>query len=211
VCAAIAEEAAIEIERMEQDLIAARERLIAARPVPARLPELDRAVAAAAARLAEADQATASTERRLELEERETWLQQAVARGVALLAQAPPAVRRQRLLMLAVEAAAALPVPSCVIEVPADMLQSCDARWIAEVEFRTSKSIAVEHGAHADGCIAVSPDRRLWFDNTVAARIARLEGAWRRALCRRYTSSIEPAPAADGSSTPLVVPADVAV
>ena len=93
------------------------------------------------------------------------------------------------LAALAAEAIAAMDSPSVVVELAEADRAAVTEAWLADVRRRVGRDVAVrvaEKPAAIDGGIIVrSADGRLFYDNSFAARLARLRPGLRRELAAR--------------------------
>jgi vacuolar-type H+-ATPase subunit E/Vma4 len=189
VIAALGDDAAAEVERLERDAAAALERLRAS-PAPGGGGP-DPAPRLAAARRAAAD---------LEADEdwqdivaaaadRDAWIASIVDQGRRAIAGAPDVLAWTA--ALAEDAARALPGSDCIVSVPAAVLPQIDDAWRGGVERRSGKRVTLEAAPFAAGCMARTPDGRITFDNRLDAREARTLPQWRAALARTYESAVE--------------------
>lgn len=182
VVAAIRDEAAAEVERIEQQGAddATRLRTDADN---ASVTIADRAEQLAGARRAVATE-LASIEwegRRGVIEQREAWIAK-VVRG----ASEQWTSDRVTLTALAQDALANLPPLPCAIAVAQKDTIIADEAWCAELAHATGKP-AVTLAPFAQisgGCVAICGD--ITFDNSIEARSRRLESEWRSALSRLY-------------------------
>ncbi len=193
VIAAVRDDVAVDLEALEhqgeRQLAAEREQ---AGGEPATAPDRDRRLASARReareRLAQEDWEDA----RAALEHRERWIADVLARARArLLSPEPGAVRRRRLADLAHEAIAALPGDEARLAVTAGDRPLLDEAWCLDVAARAGKrQIAIETEDIGGGCRARSSDGRLLYDNSIDARVRRLEVAWRAVLGQLYHEAI---------------------
>jgi vacuolar-type H+-ATPase subunit E/Vma4 len=190
VVAAVLEDAAVEIERLEReadDAIAA----LAARPPPIEPPECEAARARVEREIAAAEQEEEATEFAALLEQRERWIARVLESARARLGSgAASGAERDRLADLACDGARHLPGSSCIVQVVPSTQSLLDADWIAKVAGRAGKTITIESAGVDGGCVVVSDDRRWSFDNTYRARSRRAEPTWRAALCRIYDDTV---------------------
>jgi vacuolar-type H+-ATPase subunit E/Vma4 len=106
-----------------------------------------------------------------------------VARALDLLRTADAASRRDDLTRLAREAVMRLGAPALEIVVAPEDAAVADSGWAADLQAATGVSVTVVASAEVTGgCIARTMDGRLCYDNTLTARLRRLEAAWRPAL-----------------------------
>lgn len=190
VVAAMGEDAAAEIERLERDADAECAAL-ASQPPPASPPDCETAKITAERQIAEAEQDGEFGEFSERLEERERWIARVVEVAHARLGPGAAAeAERDRLRALAVDAARRLPGASCTVLVPGNVRSGLDESWIAQVATAAGKRIEVDSGTHSGGCIVVSEDRRWSVDHSYSARAHRSEAEWRAALCRMYDDAV---------------------
>jgi len=199
--AALRDEAAAEIERLERDSALAMDGLRA--PATASMAPADADARLAAARRlaadAEADEdwqdvvATAT--------DRDAWIAEIVRRGRAAIATAPDV--ESWTATLAREAVEALPGDACVLVLPGSIAPRFGDAWREALERQTGKRIAIEVGTLAAGCCARTPDGRVAFDNSLEARERRAQTAWRAELAKRYDAAVDPR--ASELSTPVAV------
>jgi hypothetical protein len=194
VVAAVRDDAAAECERLERETAAALEALARAAAVPAgegggRAAErLDTARRTAAdADAAEDWEDTVST-----ASDRDAWINAVAAEGRRAIATGPDA--QAWLERMAREAAAELPGDACIVTVPAAQLAGADA-WRTRVAADLKKTVRLEAGDVAAGCIARTLDGRVTFDNTVEARERRARTEWRTAVAHVYDEAIATQPA----------------
>jgi vacuolar-type H+-ATPase subunit E/Vma4 len=191
VVAAIHEDAHGEIERIDTEAAAAVARL---RDDDARTPvtvsDAETRIAAARRRAQERASEEDWADRQAALTAREQWLARVVALGITRLRADDPVTRRDHLARLAQEAVHRVGRPAVTLVVAPDDLPFADARWIDEVAAAAHATLTVAADPAIDGgCIARSPDGRLSYDNTYAARVRRFEAIWRPALSALYEGS----------------------
>jgi vacuolar-type H+-ATPase subunit E/Vma4 len=204
VVAAMAEDAAVEIERLERDADAECAAL-ASQPAPPRPPECETARITAERQIAEAEQDAELGEFSERLEERERWIARVVELAQARLGPGAAAEgERDRLRALAVDGARRLSGASCTVLVPGSVRSWLDERWIAQVAAAAGKRIEIDSGTHSGGCIVVSEDRRWSVDHSYSARSRRSEAQWRAALCRMYDDAVTPSTAESAAVSPTV-------
>ena len=192
--AALRDDAAAEIERMEREAASALETLRGTQTIAAAPPGAD-ARLTVARRLAidrEADEdwqdvVSAMTDR-------DAWIADVVRRGCTTLAAAPDAAGWTE--SLAREALAALAGEQCVLTVPADLVGPLEARRAA-IEGRSGKRITIQKGTLTAGCIARTSDGRITFDNSLDARTRRTQTVWRAILAKAYDAAVAPGHAAE--------------
>jgi vacuolar-type H+-ATPase subunit E/Vma4 len=184
VIAAMQDEVQMEIERLEADTAThlariGREVEPDAPLVPHREARLAAARAQARERLAREDYRDAHAE----IEVREAWMCRVVAAGHKRVMQTAMPCRRRVLGRLADEALSKIPARECVLQLAHEDVALADEEWVSQ-RVRTTGKAAVEVVGIAieGGCIAVSADGRVAFDNGVAARAERFEAQWRSAL-----------------------------
>ncbi|MEW6321092.1 MAG: V-type ATP synthase subunit E family protein [Acidobacteriota bacterium] len=184
VMAAMRDEAAAEVDRVEQEAAArvgALERALAELTVeaPDRDRRLARARAAAGERMAREDDLDA----RADLDVRERWMAAVAARGRQLLESRDAAARRRVLTRLAVEALARVPGSTAVLELAACDLAAVDLAWREAVTRESGKQgVELVAGKIGGGCVARTPDGRAAYDNSIEARIDRFLPECRAAL-----------------------------
>jgi vacuolar-type H+-ATPase subunit E/Vma4 len=185
VIAAIRDEAAAEIERLQHESTTRMDALrAAARPAPS--AEADARLGAVRRRAAEQDRDEDWQDAMAAVADRDTWIlavAEQARRAAGSLASNPA-----KLTVLAREAVASLPADACEVVVPEGATAAHDPAWSAALEAATGKRISVVGGAIA-GCIARTVDHRVAFDNTVEARDLRCRTAWRAALARLYDAA----------------------
>jgi vacuolar-type H+-ATPase subunit E/Vma4 len=184
VLAAVREEAAAEVERLERGGAAEIDRLRAKPAAPPSAPARDERIALARReareRLLRADWEDA----RAALEAREKWVRAAVALGNRRLAEPEPLdARRALLLRLAKEAISRLPGTSFEIAVSAGDAPLLDEGFRAALG---APEVRVCVAPLAGGCTVRTSDGRLAVDNGFEERARQLESAWRAALGRLY-------------------------
>jgi vacuolar-type H+-ATPase subunit E/Vma4 len=188
VIAAIQDEVQIESERLEAqtaaDLARLQREFESHPPVIAdREARLAVAHAQARERLAREDYRDA----RAEIEVREAWIGKVITAGRNRLAQMAGPCRRALLGRLADEALVKIHSRECVLQVGRDDLELADEAWLDERASNTGKTALNVAGiAIEGGCIAVSADGRVAFDNSLAARTERFEEKWRAALAALF-------------------------
>lgn len=189
VIAAIRDDGAAEVERIERDAAAELARM------RSEAESETVAIAGREQRLATARRETAEQlalgqweGRGAAIEQREAWIARVVAQGQAPTERGGNAdADRALLTKLACEALRQLPGNECVISLAAHDLARIDARWgasLAAATGKTSVRIAESPAPIGGGCIAVSGD--LAFDNSLDERSRRLESRWRSALSALY-------------------------
>ena len=190
VVAAIREEAFAETDRIETQTAAAIARLREEdRQRPVAIPDGDARIEAARRLALERAAEENWADRQLALESRERWMARAVALGLDRLRAADPATRREDLLHFACEAAACVGGRTVEIVVAPDDLPLLDSAWRGQMAAMLDAAVTISADpVVSDGCIARSADGRLHYDNTLAARTRRLEGAWRSALSELLAS-----------------------
>lgn len=189
VIAAIADDAASEIERLERaadETIARRRATQAVVPAPVDPgPRLAMARRGAAELDLEQDWQDALAAAR----DRDEWI-------AAVIDAARPALATARDVVpwtaaLVVEAVRQLPPgASVIVAVPAAILLATDDAWRSALESRTGRSLVFEKGSFTAGCTVRTGDGRVSFDNRLDARAARMSTEWRTALVRRYDAAI---------------------
>jgi vacuolar-type H+-ATPase subunit E/Vma4 len=189
VMAAIADDAASEIERLEHaadETIARRHANQTGVPAPVDPgPRLAMARRGAAELDLEQDWQDALAAAR----DRDEWIAAVIEAGRATLATAGDSVEWTAALV--VEAVRQLPAgASVVVAVPAAIRRATDDAWRSALENRTGRSLVFEDGRFSAGCTVRTADGRVSFDNRVDARAARTETAWRTALVRRYDAAV---------------------
>jgi vacuolar-type H+-ATPase subunit E/Vma4 len=184
VAAAIQDDVQIEIERLEAETTAELVRLrrdFESRPpvVADRDARLAFARAQARERLAREDDRDA----RAEIEVRDAWMQKVVAAARRRMTQTAGPCRRRVLGRLADEALAKIPARECMLQIRHEDVPLADAAWVSERIGNAGKANVKVVGSDIDGgCIAVSADGRVAYDNSIAARSERFEAHWRTAL-----------------------------
>ena len=189
VVAAVADDAAAEIERLEHAAEEATIRRQAAQTgVPAPIdpgPRLAMARRGAAELDLEQDWQDALTAAR----DRDEWIAAVIRIARPAIATATDVV--QWTAALIVEAVGHLPdCASAVVAVPASILSAVDQDWRPALESTTGKSLVVEAGTFTAGCLARTGDRRVSFDNRLEAREARMSTELRTALARHYDAAV---------------------
>jgi vacuolar-type H+-ATPase subunit E/Vma4 len=189
VIAAIADDAASEIERLERtaDETMARRRAtqagVAAPVDPG--PRLAMARRGAAELDLEQDWQDALAAAR----DRDEWIAAVIDAARPALATASDVVPWTAALVL--EAVDQLPAgASVIVAVPAAIMLATDDAWRSGLENRTGRSLVFEKGTFTAGCTARTGDGRVSFDNRLDARAARMATEWRTALVRRYDAAI---------------------
>lgn len=208
VVAAVLEDAAVEVERLEREADAEMAALGTQHP-PSPPPQCAAARASAERQIADGELEAELREFSEGLEERERWISRVVeAAHERVGPRSPRDAERDRLAALACEAAPLLPGSSCIILVPDNVRAWLDTDWIAHVSAQVGRKIEVESGSHDGGCIVVSEDRRWSFDNSYRGRSRRLEPEWRAALSRLYDDVVhdKPADSAPAGATMAVQP-----
>lgn len=182
VIAAIREDAAAEVERIEESAAAecTQRRADAAAATIAIADRAERLADArrrAATVLAEAEWSG----RRAVIEQREAWIRDVVANAIGRAAADPDS-----LAALAREALANLPALPCEIHVAAGDEQLAGEAWCAVLAEATGKPAVTRGDASpiAGGCIATCGD--VTFDNSFEARARRAEPQWRASLSKLY-------------------------
>lgn len=194
VAAAVREDAAAAIERIERRTEEEIERLRseeqAAEVSP---PDRDERLAEARRRAREIVAGEDAEDSRSALQDRESWMQRAVAAGMrGLRERIAPGVRRRDLTRLACEALMQVRADRCEIELADDDLALADAAWLGSLASETGKKevrLAERGETLSGGCIARSVDGKIAFDNAFEARARRLESTWRAELGKIYARS----------------------
>ena len=188
VIAALRDDAAAEMERLEREADAALARLRTATAPLITAPD-------PAPRLAVARRAAADAEAAEDWEDivsasadRDAWIATVTDEGRRAVMNAPDLVAWTG--SLAEEAVRALPGAAAVIAVPAGLLPRIDEQWRRSVEPRTQKTVTLEPGDFACGCVARTPDGKVTFDNRVEARERRTVSEWRPVLARLYEAAV---------------------
>lgn len=196
VIAAIDDDAAVEIERIEREAeghIAAFDEPESGTPFD---PGQDGRVedARAAARTARSE--TEWDASVADLQERERWIAQVAADARrALEEERDPSWTQAWIRQLAIEAAAALPPGDVVAVVPAGTSSSLGEAWAAEVGRAIGRTVSVEAGPLSCGCLVRLADSPIAYDNSLEARERRTELTWRHALAALYTRLVVESPA----------------
>jgi hypothetical protein len=187
--AALRDEAAAEIERLERESALALDGLRAT--ATASTAPLD-----ADARLAAARHLAADTEADEDWQDvvaaatdRDAWIAEIVRRGRVAIATAPDV--ESWTAALAREAVEALPGDACVLILPASIASRFGDAWREALERQTRKRIVIEVGTIAAGCCARTSDGRVAFDNSLEARERRAQTAWRAELAKRYDAAVD--------------------
>jgi vacuolar-type H+-ATPase subunit E/Vma4 len=130
---------------------------------------------------------------------REEWINRALEVGrKALTNDEDIEARRDRLAALAVEGLARLPGPVCEMVVSDADVGVLGPDWRRDVARATGRDdVRVTAGPVNGGCILRTPDGRMSFDNSYAARANRFQSTWRSALARVYDHAISAATSAD--------------
>ena len=191
VIAAMRDDAAAEIEKLERETASAIESL----RVPAGSPAGD----AARARQVDAARRTALDrgveeawqDARAMLTDREAWMASVVDAGARRLADPSDAERGRRLMADFIrEAVPHLPGPALVVSAPAGFAAVLTDAWRRELETDTGRTLTLGFTGPAAGCIVGTPDGSVTFDNSVAARSRRSASEWRAALARLYEDAV---------------------
>jgi vacuolar-type H+-ATPase subunit E/Vma4 len=176
--AAIREQAAAEAARLQtQD---------AATPVV--IPDREVRLAAARREAVEALAREDWEDRRAALEDREEWIRQAAAGGLARV-RGRGGLDPALLARLIAEARAHLPGGRLRVRLPpANGQAPGDAPWRETVEAAGAvvESDVADEELPRSGCVVVSEDGRALFDNSFEARARRLEAGWRTRLVGLY-------------------------
>ena len=186
VVAATLEDADAEVDAIDREAAAA----IAALPRgdgAADRPEDTAAIAAARERARIAIAHEDWEDARAAIGEREAWLTRALEIGRRRLAMPEaPALRRDRLALLAREAIERLPAGPIEIVVAEADVPLLDADWRSTLAPNDPAQIAIVAGPIDGGLLARTRDGRAVFDNTWTARAERLQSIWRAALADVY-------------------------
>lgn len=202
VAAATRDDALAEVERLERAAEAERKAIgeAAAEAVTGTDHEERIAEAQRHARQVEADEEWAAAQEDLRV--RDAWMQSAVERGRRTLAAVGVTGAAEWLDALIEEAAGHLPPGPCTVLVASAVRPSMTPERVARLGARTGRAVTIEYAAIGGGCVVLSADRAVAFDNTVDARQRRLEPVWRAALARAYADAI--AGAAEAQPAPGV-------
>jgi vacuolar-type H+-ATPase subunit E/Vma4 len=188
VVAAIREDAHAEVERIERERDASAAR-IRAEDAAAPVVVADAEVRLSAARREARERAAAEdwADRQSRALARDRWMRVVAERARQQLRDATDAQRRADLLTCAGEAIAQMPAGGCELLVAARDLVLLDERWRDALHRTVSRPVTIVACPEIDGgCVARSPDGRLRFDNTLAARETRFEPHWRRRLAECF-------------------------
>lgn len=191
VIAALEEDAAAEIERIEKEAADAVRALRGDASHGVTNPDAEPRAAAArrAAADAEADEDWQDTQ--AAIADREAWIVDVIERGrhaIAALADADAAAVWME--ELAREAAGELPGDACVVQAPASLAARLDDRWRRALEASLERRIAIEFGRPSAGVIVGTPDGRVSFDNSVEARERRTATWWRSKIAALYDAAV---------------------
>lgn len=169
----------------EVELLRARadEEIARLRDLPAESDSSDRETRLAAARKHNDELAAQMEweERRRVIEQREAWMERAIARGDELLRSATVDERRESLARLAREALQSVRGEQIEVRVAAHDRPLVDDAWCREIA--PSSSLG-ENAPIRGGCLVRSG--ALLFDNSFEQRAKRLEPVWRKALAGMY-------------------------
>lgn len=188
VIAALRDDAAAAVERLEREADAALTALRAAAGTPPDAPDPAPRIAAARRTVADLEADQDWQDAVDAAADREAWIGSIVQQGRRGLAAAPDALAWTA--ALAREAVRSLPGAVCVVTVPASLIPAPDESWRLALEKATGKPITLELGPLSAGCTARTPDGRVTFDNRIDAREARTLTEWRAALARIYEAAI---------------------
>jgi vacuolar-type H+-ATPase subunit E/Vma4 len=201
VVAAIREDAAAEAEAVERRAAAEVERIRALQAsdvitITDRETRLAAARRQAQMRLAQEDW----EDTRDAVALREEWMDRALELGRKVLTNREDGrAHRDQLAALVAEGLARLPGRACEIVLSEADVAALGPDWghgIARLNGRDD--IRVAAGPLDGGCILRTPDGRMSFDNSYAARANRFQATWRSALARVYEQAISAAKADKG-------------
>jgi vacuolar-type H+-ATPase subunit E/Vma4 len=190
---AVREEVEAEIARIREDTERESERVKRAREaesveVPDRAIRLESARREAAERLAREDWA----DRRAALEDREAWIAQAEAQGLAALARPEAAAERGDLLARFIgEALERLPGEAFEVMLAPDdreLLNGDGGRKLASVSGGREIVLKPDDSASPGTCLVRTANGKTSFDNGLEARARRFETSCRAALAEIYGS-----------------------
>jgi vacuolar-type H+-ATPase subunit E/Vma4 len=208
VIAAIQDEAAAHIERLEREAAAAIAGMT--EPAPAPVPCAEEAPRVTAARgRARRDESDDEWSARLEdLDDRERWMLEIASAGRrALCGMGDRSGVRRWTRALVAEAAAHLPPGRCVVVVPAGAVDHLDDGWRDEAGRSLERELSIEAGAITAGCIVRLADRPIAYDNTLEARERRTQVEWRAALAQIYSRAVADVGEPGGAPVPAASPA----
>jgi vacuolar-type H+-ATPase subunit E/Vma4 len=194
--AAIREDADAEVEAIAGRAVADVERIRALQTsdivtIPDRESRLGTARRQAQMRLAQQDW----EDTREAVANREEWIKRAIDLGQKVLVNhSDDQTQRERLAVLAAEGLARLPGRVCEVVVSDADLRLLGPDWRRDVTCANGRDdVHVTAGPVDGGCIVRTPDGRMSFDNSYAARAKRFQAAWRSALARLYEQAISTA------------------
>ncbi len=195
VAAAIAEDARGEIERLDREQAGEIDRLrneYARTPVV--VPDDENRVADARRRRRERLAEQDWLDRQTFLDAREAWTSRVAAAGMSRLRALDRPSRAADLGRLLLEGAERLRSAALVVLVAPEDADLLDAGARAALEASARGHIEIQSTAAVDtgGCIVQTPDGRLRFDNTFAARRQRFEALWRARLGDLFDAGAEP-------------------
>jgi len=191
VVAAIRDDAAAEVERIEREATEAIARF-AAEEAAEGPPIADAEVRRAAARREAAELLAGEDllDARAALDASEAWLARAVAAGRERLDEpAPPDERRARLARLAREGLDRIPgEPIELVLAPADRAL-VDEAWARAVAGGRAARLVPDEAIAPGGLRVRGGDGRVSFDDTLEARARRFEAAWRAELAALWSGA----------------------
>ena len=193
VIAAIVDDAAAQIERLDREADEEKERR---RAVHAQAPLIDPEPPLALARrnAAELDLEQDWQDALADARDRDEWIATVIEAGRSAVVAAGDVVPWTGALVI--EAVRHLPgCATAVVTVPAAVLRVTGDDWREALEAKTGRPLILEPGSFAAGCIARTGDGRVSFDNRLEAREARTASEWRAALVHRYDVAVAQRPA----------------
>ena len=193
VVAAIREEAAVEIERLEREAAAMESTAQQPRAV-APSPDDDPSVVAARWRAHNEASEEEWREKLEDLQDRERWMDAVVAAGRRALTDVRDArAVKDWMRALVVEAASYLPSGACIVVASVAAAGLLDTAWCDETGVDIGRTLSIEAGPLTAGCIVRLTGQPIEYDNSLDARERRVEVEWRAALASVYADAASPA------------------
>ena len=190
VIAALRDDAAAEIERLERESAIALERMRSASAATV-IPADGERLAAAQRTIADLEMDEDWQDVVAAAADRDAWISAVAARARRAIADAPDAVAWTA--AMAADAIRQLPAPDCILTVPAALRPYLDDGWRAALSTATGKTIVIEDGPFAAGCLARTADGRVSFDNRTEAREARTLAQWQASVADLYERAVSEA------------------